>query len=245
MIRLSRWSDHCGVEPAINVLAPAGPVRAVVLVLHGGGVEGRRPVPRRSLPYLRMVPFGRALRRADGVAVWLLRHRFSGWNAPHMHPVQDARWALAEIHRKHPDVPVVLVGHSMGGRTALYVADDPQVVAVCALAPWIEDGDPYEGLAGRALLIAHGALDRVTDPKQSYRYAVRARQVTDRVARFTVPRETHSMLFRFGLWTRLVTDFVLGELGVEPPAPYLSNAMREPTPRGLDVPLGGTRGGIR
>ncbi|WP_308258643.1 alpha/beta hydrolase [Saccharothrix obliqua] len=227
------------MEPAIDVIAPIGQVRAVVLVLHGGSAEGHRPVTRFRLPYLRMVPFARDIhRRGEGVAVWLLRHRYNGWNAPHLHAVEDARWALAKIRRKHPDVPVVLVGHSMGGRTALYVADDPQVVAVCSLAPWIEDGDPHETLTGRALLIAHGDRDRSTDPTRSYEYAVRAREVTDRVARFTVLREGHSMMLRFGRWTRLVTDFVLGVLEIRPLAPYLANAMREPSPKGLDVPLG-------
>ncbi|MBB5956766.1 pimeloyl-ACP methyl ester carboxylesterase [Saccharothrix tamanrassetensis] len=234
------------MEPAIDVLAPTGPVRAVVLVLHGGSADGYRPVHRFRLPYLRMVPFARAVRRrGDGVAVWLLRHRYGGWNAPHLHPVEDARWALDRIRRTHPDVPVVLVGHSMGGRTALRVADDPQVVAVCALAPWIEDGEPYEQLAGRAVLIAHGDRERTTDPAQSYRYAEQAKRVTDRVARFSVHGDGHAMLLRARDWTRLVADFVLGELEVEPLAPYLANAMREPSPRGLDVPLRGTRGGKR
>jgi pimeloyl-ACP methyl ester carboxylesterase len=36
--------------------------------------------------------------------------------------VRDARWALGEIHRAHPGVPVVLVGHSMGGFVACLAA---------------------------------------------------------------------------------------------------------------------------
>jgi len=234
------------VEPALAVLAPAGPVRAVALVLHGGSAEDHRAVGRFAPPYLRMVPFARALRRRGGcVAVWSLRHRHRGWNAPHLHPVQDARWALAEIRREHPDVPVALVGHSMGGRTALRVAGEPQVVAVCALAPWVEEGEPCEQLAGRAVLIAHGDRERTTDPRQSYRYAVRAKRVTDRVARFAVLGDGHAMLLRAGDWTRLVTDFALGELGVRPVAPRVAEAMAAPAPAGLDVPLDGKRRGGR
>ena len=39
-------------------------------------------------------------------------------------------------------MPVYLLGHSMGGLTALCVADDPQVEAVVALAPWLNARDP-------------------------------------------------------------------------------------------------------
>ncbi|RKT56303.1 alpha/beta hydrolase [Saccharothrix australiensis] len=226
------------MEPAIDVLAPAGPVRAVVLLLHGGSTEHYGRVHRLAPPYLRMVPFGLAVRRrGDGVAAWLLRHRYRGWNAPHLHPVVDARRALARIRREHPGVPVVLVGHSMGGRTALRVADEAGVVAVCALAPWVEDDEPYRHLAGRSVLIAHGDRDRDTDPDGSRRYALLAGGVSDRVARFSVRGGGHTMLHRARDWTRLVTDFVAGELGDGPVAPYLAAAMREPASRDMAVPL--------
>ncbi|NUT96812.1 MAG: alpha/beta fold hydrolase [Saccharothrix sp.] len=237
VIRSCLSIEHSTVRPALDVFAPAGPVRAAVLVLHGGRAHGYGRVHRRRLTYLRMLPFAKALRH-DGVTVHVLRYRYQGWNAPHLHPVEDARWALSQM----PDVPTALVGHSMGGRTALRVADDPQVVAVCALAPWIEPGEPVEQLAGRSLLIAHGDRERYTDPAQSLKYAVRARSVT-RVARFAVHGDGHAMLRRAADWTRLVKDFVHGELKVEPNAPYVTNAMY--TPEGLDVPLGGTRGGNR
>jgi hypothetical protein len=66
--------------------------------------------------------------------------------------------------------------------------------------------------------------------------------VTDRVARFNVEGDGHAMLRRARDWTRLVVDFAHGELGLEPMAPDIANAMREASPRGLDVPLGGSRG---
>ena len=86
---------------------------------------------------------------AHGVAVWLLCYRYRGWNRPDLDPVADARWALAEIRRAHPGVPVALVGHSMGGRVALRVADEPGVVAVCALAPWTTAKDHVDQLTGK------------------------------------------------------------------------------------------------
>ncbi|HEX6344659.1 alpha/beta hydrolase [Umezawaea sp.] len=228
------------MEPQVDVLAASADVRAVALVLHGGRSRGHGRVTRYQLAVLRMLPFGRALHAAGrrrGLEVRMLRYRVRGWNAPDLDPVRDARWALAEVEREHPGVPVVLVGHSMGGRTALRVADHPAVVAVCALAPWIEPGEPFRQLAGRSLLIAHGDRERMTDPAASYRYAVLAKTVADRVARFSVQGDGHAMLKRARDWTRLVVDFVLGELGFEPRAPHIANAMRERAPDGLDVPL--------
>ncbi len=77
-----------------------------------------------------------------------------------------------------PGTPVVLVGHSMGGRAALGAAGAPNVVAVCALAPWLDGSDPVDQLAGRTVLIAHGDRERYTDPGESYAYALRAKAVT-------------------------------------------------------------------
>ena len=114
--------------------------------------------------------------------------------------------------------------------------------AVCALAPWIVPGEPFEQLRGKALLIAHGDQERMTDPAKSLWFARQAKTVTDRVARFSVEGGGHAMVKRARDWTRLVIDFVHGELGLEPMAPDISNAMREASPRGLDVPLGGSRG---
>ncbi len=236
------WSyEHEGVHPHVDVLKPPDGTNAVVLVLHGGREHGTEPVRRHNLAYLRMVPLARAL-KAPGVEVWNLRYRVRGWNAPSLDPVKDARWALGEITRLHPGAPVVLVGHSMGGRTALRVAGHPSVVAVCALAPWIVPGEPFEQLRGKSLLIAHGDRERTTDPAKSLWFARQAKTVTDRVARFSVVGDGHAMLRRARDWTRLVVDFVHGELGLEPMAPDIANAMHEASPRGLDVPLGSSRG---
>ncbi|WP_228771269.1 alpha/beta hydrolase [Actinokineospora iranica] len=226
--------------PGIRVYGPRADVRAVVLVLHGGRERSRERVTRRQLAYLRMVPFAWDIARkgaGQGIAVWLLRNRYRGWNGPDPDAVADARWALAEIRRAHGDVRVVLVGHSMGGRVALRVAGDESVVAVCALAPWTKPHDPVEHLAGRTVLIAHGLLDQTTDPEQSYGFASRAKAVTDRVARFDVPGERHAMLRKADKWTRLVTGFVLGVLDTRPIDPVITDALGRPAPDGLRVPL--------
>lgn len=232
-------------RPGIRVFAEPRPAGGLAVVLHGGRSRGYGRAHAGRLAYRRMVPFARALRArgaTGGLGVWLLRYRYRGWNAPDLDPVQDARWALRRAGELHPGVPIVLAGHSMGGRVALRVADDPGVIAVCALAPWIEDGEPLRQLAGRSLLIAHGDRERTTDPRASYRYAVAARDVAARVARFDVLGDGHAMLRRAGEWTDLVCRFVLGELGMAPVDPEIAAAMSAPAPSGLRTPLSGPPG---
>ncbi|KDN16965.1 alpha/beta hydrolase [Amycolatopsis rifamycinica] len=199
-------------EPAVSVWRARGRTRAVVLVLHGGAERGTGGVPPWKLAHVRMVPIARALHRAGrghGVEVRLLRNRRYGWNAPAEDPVDDARWALERIRADHPGLPVVLVGHSMGARVALRVADDPAVRGVCALAPWTPRGEPVEAVAGRSVLIVHGTRDRMTSPAESHAFAERAAGVAARVARFEIGNEGHAMLRRARVWTRLTVAFTL------------------------------------
>ena len=212
-------------------------VRAVVLVLHGGQENSKVRATRRYPAYWRMIPFARDLSRVPHLAVWQLCNTYRGWNEPDLDPVVDARRALEEIRRTHPDVPVALVGHSMGGRAGLRVADDPAVVGVCALAPWTPEGEPVAQLAGRTVLIAHGDRDGTTDPALSYTYAERAKEVTDSVARFDVRREAHALLFRYREWTRLVRRFTLGVLGAVDLDRDIADALAKPAPDGLRVPV--------
>jgi dienelactone hydrolase len=163
-----------------------------------------------------MRPFARGLCRAGrdvGLTVMLLRYRYRGWNGEEMSPVADARWALDEARARHGDVPVLLVGHSMGGRTALRVAGHKSVRGVAALAPWLPDGEPVDQLAGRAVLIAHGNLDRVTSMRASHLFAERARGIAARVEFTAVRGDAHAMILRAPVWHRLARDFVLRVIG--------------------------------
>ncbi len=209
-----------GAAPkAVLSIAPAaGETRGVALVLHGGRSESYASVRARHLSPARMLPFARTLRAEGGphgLAVWTLRNRYRGWNGKDMSPVQDARWALSHIAREHPGLPVYLLGHSMGGLTALCVADDPQVEAVVALAPWLNHKTPVEPLAGRRVLIVHGTDDRWTSPANSLAYARRADAIAGSMDYVSLKGAGHFMIRRIGLWNSLATGFLLDAFGTD------------------------------
>ncbi len=207
-------------EPSVSVRPASGPgtgadrTSAVVVVLYGGKPRSLAPSRPSHLSAVRMVPFARSIHAAgaeQGVAVWTLRYRYRGWNEPVESPVADARWALDEVRRRHGDVPVVLVGHSMGGRTALRVAGDRSVRGLVALAPWLPPDEPVEQLRARSVLIMHGSRDRWTDPRASLDLARRAASVTA-VRRVEVTGVGHPMLRRASVWHDLTTQFALSHL---------------------------------
>lgn len=202
-------------EPALDVREPAGAVRAVALVLHGGRANGTTPVRARQLAVLRMAPFARSLRQGGaepGLAVARLRYAVRGWNGANRSPVPDVEWALDRLATRFPDVPAALVGHSMGGRAAIYAAAHSSVHVVVGLAPWIEAGDPYAQLAGRHLLVAHGDSDRITNASASAAWTLRAATVAASAGYVSVRGDGHAMLKRPSLWHSLTTSYVLEKL---------------------------------
>jgi pimeloyl-ACP methyl ester carboxylesterase len=190
-----------------------GPVTSAVLVLHGGKVKSHDRATPWQLSSVRMVPFTRSLRRAlDDTAVLQLQYRYRGWNGAEESPVQDARWALTQIRDRYGDVPVTLLGHSMGGRTAAAVADDKSVVAIAALAPWWPSGDETKLMRpDQSLLVVHGTADRWTDPALS-RAATETASTRGIAARYiSMPRSGHFMLRAPWRWSNLVRDFVVDQ----------------------------------
>lgn len=215
-------------RPRLRIVARGERTTGVVLLLHGGRTTSHDPVPRGSLPLARMRMFAAPILRAagaEGTCVALLRNRYRGWNEPRADPVADALWALAQIERRYGRVPVVLVGHSMGGRAALRVAGHPAVRAVAALAPWLPDREPAAQLAGRTVLVAHGDRDSVTSAAASRAYVRRAAEIAERICFWQVRGARHAMLERPGHWHALVRDFSLGALGVRPLPPQLAEAL--------------------
>ncbi|MDX3797929.1 alpha/beta hydrolase [Streptomyces sp. AK04-3B] len=201
---------------------PTTQARAAVLVLHGGREHSRRtskawhPAALRMRPVLRAAAAAASTDRRD-VLVGEVRYRYQGWNAT-ADPVDDAARALDETRRLAGDVPVTLVGHSMGGRAALRAAADPAVHAVLALAPWCPPGEPVAHLAGTRVVVLHGDRDRVTDPAASAEYVRRARQAGAQAGLVLVRGGDHAMLRRGADWHR-ATAAVVAQLLRAQPAP--------------------------
>ncbi|WP_194291293.1 alpha/beta hydrolase [Cumulibacter manganitolerans] len=190
----------------------------VVVVLHGGAETSLMAVQWWNPAVLRMLPFAWAVRRAAGPRVGVLRVRneLLGWNGHRQSPLDGTRWALDQVRAAHPDTPIVLVGHSMGGRVTLNLAGEQDVVGVAALAPWIVESDGVHAQSGQRALLMHGRSDRITDPALTERYAerLRARDVDVRLE--LLPNEGHAMLMRAPVWHRTVAEFATTTLSVQP-----------------------------
>ncbi|WP_285616881.1 alpha/beta hydrolase [Kineosporia rhizophila] len=185
-------------------------------MLHGGRVSGREPVTWYQPAVLRVNLLAEALHRRvhrHGVQVWNLRFAVRGWNGPEASPVEDARWALEQIEGRLAR-PIVLVGHSMGARTALRVADGENVRGAVALAPWVPEDEPVHQLAGRSVALVHGTEDKVTDPRLTSRYAERARSAADSVVHHEIPGADHAMLRSIKQWDTLTAAAALDILGL-------------------------------
>ncbi len=84
-----------------------------------------------------------------------LRYRIKSWRRlPWC--MEDARAAIEATGGER----TLLIGFSMGGAVAIGVADEPTVVTVVGLAPWIPERLDVEPLRGRRLAVIQGALDR-------------------------------------------------------------------------------------
>lgn len=203
-------------------------VTGVVLLLPGGTATGTGTPSELSEWYLRPLATQIAAAAGATAAVHLLRYRHRGWNSAD--PVADTRWALDELRDRHGDVPVTLVGNSMGGRAAVHAADHPAVTALVLLAPWLPPDGP---VATVPTLIVHGGDDHTAaDVALSRAYAVRARAVTD-VARFVLPGDGHPMTRHRAAWYALVAESTAAAAtGRPPPA-----AVRAAHTADLDTPI--------
>ncbi|MCX5398445.1 alpha/beta hydrolase [Streptomyces sp. NBC_00102] len=213
-------------------MAPQMP-SAAVLVLHGGRARGTEPPPPGllNLPGLRMFPFIRSLAKATGeratgsqrsdatgpVLVRRVRYGHRGWNGDRDDAFHDAVQALDELQDEAgDDLPVILLGHSMGARAALRAGGHPLVRGVVGLAPWCPPGDPVTQLSGRDVILLHSTRDRVTSPQATQSLVTRARRAGARTCLITVRGSDHAMIRRAATWHRTTTALVTGLLGLAP-----------------------------
>ena len=227
-------------SPRVEIHRGDGTPRGVALFCHGGTAERRTPPRDQALSLVRMRAIERFVREAGadrGLTTHLLRYRVAGWNGEDADAFVDVRWAIDRIREEHgTEVPIVLVGHSMGGRAVLRAGGDGQVAAVCALAPWTPPAEPVDHLQGRTVTILHGRGDRWVPARLSADFAVRANAAGARVARFTIAGG-HSMLRASLRWHAFTRDVVLGATGIQSMRADVTNALRRPVPEGFAVPL--------
>lgn len=201
---------------------PASP-RAIVLMLHGGQEHSTDDVTNRHASWWRLALMARALRgwaAEHDLGLYLLQYRVRGWNsAVDPAPVSDARWALDRLCEQHPGRPIVIVGHSMGGRTGCRVADDPAVAGVVALAPWLPEGEPNRTMADRHLHVVHGTRDRWTSAHWSRNYVERSQPIAARATWTSLPGVGHFMLRRVKAWNGFVQNSIVGILAATEPQP--------------------------
>ncbi len=200
----------------VDTRVPVG-AEGVVLVLHGGAA--RSPglsVSPAQLSVLRMVPVAARIARAGAgrLVVHRLLNSHRGWDAHHT-PVMDVAWALGEVRARHGDLPVALVGHSLGGRAALLAADQPLVRSVVALNPWVHPSDRVDA-RGRRVLVVHGLDDRIAPATRSGSLARRIASASP-VGYVAIPGGRHAMLRHGGRFERYATEFVLATLVGEAP----------------------------
>lgn len=188
--------------------------RAAVVVLHGGGGRQRDMMVRPTqLSVLRMIPIAWriALRGRGRVAVFRLLNSSRGWDVQHT-PVDDARWAIAQVRRQlGGELPVGLVGHSLGGRAALLAGTDPAVAAVVALNPYLYPSDGRTDLGGTDVLVVHGTADRVASPTVAGRVAEMLRTRTS-VTLTWVEGGKHAMLSQHRRFDAAAAEFVTTRL---------------------------------
>jgi alpha-beta hydrolase superfamily lysophospholipase len=206
--------------------APRRPSSAV-LVFHGGAADSTMRVAPLSPAVLRLIPVARAVAaQVPDAAVYRLRFSVRGWNGDGADVLADAHWAIDQIAARHPGLPIVVVGHSLGGRVAMHVAgscssvdiegERSRVIGAVGLTPWVDPSDPVDLLAGVPLAVIQGTRDRIV-PEQSTRpWLARAARAGARIDSTIIQGGGHAMLRHYRRWHRLTAEGVRSVLAQAP-----------------------------
>jgi dienelactone hydrolase len=196
----------------IDTAAPDDP-EGIALVLHGGA--GRRDSAKVSptqLSVLRMMPIAERIAHVSRrrLAVLRLLNSVRGWDNSRT-PVDDVRWALGRLRERFGELPICLVGHSLGGRAALLSAGEAGVRSVVALAPWLYPDDTNRKAAGKQILFVHGSADRIASPRSSAQVA-KALGAIAQVGYVNVRGGKHAMLSRHLKFDGIAADYASATL---------------------------------
>ena len=132
---------------------------------------------------------------SKGVASWSLKHRLAGWDIPHNPtPVREARQAIERMRQTHSDIPIILVGISMGARTAVRAATEDNVVGVVGLVPWLPAEESPAPLVGKHLRVGYASLDRTCPYHSMSDFIARAHGVAASVTTKNVGPDVHEMV---------------------------------------------------
>ncbi|MBB3036319.1 pimeloyl-ACP methyl ester carboxylesterase [Hoyosella altamirensis] len=185
---------------------------ATVLVLPGGKPNSLQRARSWHLSSVRMRPFTSAIREAgadSGIHVVQVQYQVRGWNRGGSSAITDVRRVMADARRERPGAPIVLVGHSMGGRVAAHLAAEPDVLGVVALAPWWPGGEGYLFRSAQHLAVLHGTADRWTSPDASRREVIAASRRGVRASWTPVENAGHFMLRHPARWHAWVCEEAL------------------------------------
>ncbi|GAB49951.1 dienelactone hydrolase family protein [Mobilicoccus pelagius] len=212
---MSRVLRREPLERAIHTLRRGRrPVEAVVVTLHGGPERGFRRTAAWNAAYLRLLPFGRRIRELSGdrIAIVHVRHTQTGWNGGEQTTLGQARILLADLARREPELPVGLLGHSLGGRTALAAAGHSQVTSVAALAPWVTPHDAVDHLVGRDVLVVQGNRDLICPKHKTDAFVDRLRDAGGDVDYEILAGCGHGMYRRASQWHDLAAHHLVRTL---------------------------------
>ena len=191
MIRLSTGAE-------LRVTGTGG--RGVVVCVNGGQPRPAEGTWSASVEWL----VRRLASAVPEVTFGEVRYRIKSWKRLDW-CVEDTEAAIAELAPERS----LLLGFSMGGAVAVRAATDASVQSVLGLAPWLPDGLDVSPLAGKELVVLHGALDTWlpgipgVSPRLSRRGFERARAAGASGRYVLIPGGVHGIALR-APWGRLV-----------------------------------------